>query len=41
MSKEFIIPPGKKAGALYRKSRFGGVCSIWGEKMEVLTAYEV
>jgi hypothetical protein len=41
MSELFIVPPGRKTGALYRTSKFGGVCSIWGEKMEVLSASEI
>lgn len=41
MSTQFTIPPGKKAGCLYRTSKVGGVCSLWGEKMEVMTAGEI
>lgn len=37
----FTIPPNKKTGALYRRSRFGKVCSIWAEKMPVMTAGEI
>lgn len=39
--KKFVVPPGKKTGCNYRKSRFGEVCSIWAEKMEVLSASEI
>ena len=37
----FVVPPGKKTGCNYRKSTFGSVCSIWAEKMPVMTASEI
>lgn len=37
----FTIPPGKKTGCLYRTTKVGGACSLWGEKMEVLSAGEI
>jgi hypothetical protein len=41
MSEVFVIPPGKKTGCNYRTSKVGGICSLWGEKMEVLTDAEL
>lgn len=36
-----VIPAGKKTGCLLRTSKPGGLCSLWGEKMEVLTPDEI
>ena len=41
MSEPFTIPPGRKTGCNYRTSKVGGICSLWGEKMEVMTDAEL
>lgn len=37
----FIIPPGKKAGCLFRKTKVGAACPIFAEKVAVMTEAEI
>jgi hypothetical protein len=38
---EFIVPPDKKTGCLYRASAFGGVSPVFGDKIKVLSDEEI
>src|SRR3990167_6970383 len=41
MSTDFIVPPGKATGCLWRKRRVGEFCPIFSERSEVLPQDEI
>lgn len=41
MEPQHVIPPGKAAGCLYRASAFGRCCSVFADKINVMTDAEI